>query len=309
MTARIALASLFVVAAVLARPWQTDLERWVLGVSVAAVVVLLAWWGGLFCTTMLRYRMAIWRRNHSKGNHSKTADPSRETVVLRVDPADPAQLPVAVSFLDRYGIVCDKVRVTHRDANGSRRSWISLTVAATDNLPALQARSSRIPLRGTAEVVGRRLADQLREDGWNVTIVDGVDTPVPSPAKETWRGMKDDAGFVSAYRVAVTDKLDDTLAEIAALAAPEVWTALEFTGDPARPRISVGCAVRSAEKPKAKAPVARLTPARGRHRPALEALSPLSVDRLEAAPAQPPKSLLSRTSVEHETPQEAGHPA
>lgn len=112
-----------------------------------------------------------------KRNHSKTADPSRETVVLRVDPADPAQLPVAVSFLDRYGIVCDKVCVTHRDANGSRRSGISLTVAATDNLLALQARSSRIPLRDTAEVVGRRLADQLREDGAGTSPSSTVSTP------------------------------------------------------------------------------------------------------------------------------------
>lgn len=66
--------------------------------------------------------------------------------------------------------------------------------------------------------------------------------------------MKDDAGFVSAYRVAVTDKLDDTLAEIAALAAPEVWTALEFTGDPARPRISRAAPCARRRSPRRKPP-------------------------------------------------------
>src|SRR5690349_11347100 len=160
MTARLALASLFIVAAVLARPWQTNTERWVLGVSVAAVVLLLAWWGGLFLTTRVARQIAVLRRNLAKSRPA--GKPGAETVTLRVDPADPAQLPVVVSYLDRYGIRCDKVRITHRDAGGNRRSWISLTVAAADNLAALRARSSQIPLRDTTEIVGRRLADHLR---------------------------------------------------------------------------------------------------------------------------------------------------
>ena len=299
MTARIALTAVFVVAAVLARPWQTDLQRWVLGVSIAAAVVLLAWWGGLFLTTRIGRALAIWRRNLSK--NGAPADPTRETVVLRLDHADLAQLPIAVGYLDRYGVVCDKVRVTHRDANGTRRSWISLTVAATDNLAALQARSSQILLRDTAEVVGRRLADQLREDGWAVTMVDGVDTPVPEGGKETWRGIKDDTGFVAAYQVKVTDGLDETLAEISRLDSPEVWTALEFTGKPVAPQLAVACAVRTAERPAARAPLSRLTPSRGRHRPALEALSPLSPARLEGTPAD--------FSPKHEVAEEVGHPA
>lgn len=304
MTARIALAALFIVAAVLARPWQTDLQRWVLGVSVVAVLVLFAWWGGLFLTDRIGRAFAMWRRNLSKDG--ETLDPSVETVVLRLDDADPAQLPTAIGYLDRYGITCDKVRVTQRDARGARRTWISLTVSAVDNLAALQARSSRIPLRDTAEVVGRRLADQLREGGWSVTMVDGVDTPVPESGKETWRGVKDETEFVAAYQVAVTDALDDTLAAVSQLEASEIWTALEFTGDPAAPRLAVGCAVRAAERPDAKAPVNGLTPARGRHRPALEALNPLSTTRLESTTAAVPNGMLS---VEHEATEEAGHPA
>ncbi|MGV0811135.1 type VII secretion protein EccE [Mycolicibacterium boenickei] len=308
MTARLALASLFIVAAVLARPWQTNTERWVLGVSVAAVVLLLAWWGGLFLTTRIARRIAMLRRNLAK-NQSAEQPVDSETVVLRVDPADPAQLPVVVGYLDRYGIRCDKVRLTHRDAGGSRRSWISLTVNAADNLDALRARSSRIPLRDTTEIVGRRLADHLREQGWTVTLVDGVDAPLPDPGKETWRGVKDDSGHVAAYRVGVTDKLETVLAGIGALPAQETWTALEFTGSPAHPQLTVGAAIRTQDRPSAKAPLAGLTPARGLHRPALAALNPLSTDRLDGTPARLPQALLQQPSVEHEIPQEAGHPA
>ncbi|NKZ15620.1 type VII secretion protein EccE [Mycolicibacterium septicum DSM 44393] len=306
MTARLALASLFIVAAVLARPWQTDTERWVLGVSVAAAVLLLAWWGGLFLTTRIARHIAVLRRNLAKNGPAE--NPDAETVVLRVDPADPAQLPVVVSYLDRYGIRCDKVRVTHRDADGVRRSWISLTVAAVDNIDALRARSSRIPLRDTTEVVGRRLADHLREQGWTVTLVDGVDAPLPDPGKETWRGVKDDSGFVAAYRVRVGDKLETVLAEIAAVPAQETWTALEFTGSPAQPQLTVGAAFRTGDRPARKAPLTGLKPAGGRHRPALAALNPLSSDRLEGTPAALPQ-VLPQASVEHEVLQEAGHPA
>ncbi|ORV29997.1 type VII secretion protein EccE [Mycolicibacterium conceptionense] len=306
MTARLALASLFIVAAVLARPWQTNTERWVLGVSVAAAVLLLAWWGGMFLTTRVARHLGVIRRNLAKKQPEAAVD--SETVVLRVDPADPAQLPVVISYLDRYGIRCDKVRVTHRDAGGTRRSWISLTVAATDNLDALRARSSRIPLRDTTEIVGRRLRDHLQEQGWTVTLVDGVDSPLPDPGKETWRGVKDDSGYVAAYRVNVTDKLEAVLAGIGALPAQETWTALEFTGPPAQPQLTVGAALRTADRPARRAPLAGLKPAGGRHRPALAALNPLSSQRLEGIPAAVPDGLVKK-SVEHEIPQEAGHPA
>lgn len=306
MTARLALASLFAVAAVLARPWQSPLERWVLGVSIAIVLVLIAWWGGMFLTTRIGRLFGMWWRNFSKGKEDKAVDPNIETVVLRVDPATEAQLPIVVSYLNRYGIRCDKVRLTHRDVDGTRRSWISLTVAATDNLAALQARSSRIPLRDTAEIMARRLADHLREEGWTVTIVDGVDTPLPDSAKETWRGVKDDSGFTAAYRVAVTDTLADTLAGVRALSARELWTVLEFVGEPSQPQLVVGCAVYTDERPGAKAPVPGLTPQQGQHRLALQALSPLSAVRLDGIPVDALDVLFEGPLLEHDIPQEAG---
>ena len=73
--------------------------------------------------------------------------------------SDALPLPLLAKYLNRYGIRADAIRVTSRDAvsdNGlrQRETWIGLTVSAAANLPALQARSARIPLRETAEVDG-----------------------------------------------------------------------------------------------------------------------------------------------------------
>ena len=79
-------------------------------------------------------------------------------------------LPLIAGYLDRYGIRADKVRITSRDnASGARETWIGLTISAVDNLVALQARSARIPLHETAQVAARRLADHLREIGWEAS--------------------------------------------------------------------------------------------------------------------------------------------
>jgi type VII secretion protein EccE len=193
---------------------------------------------------------------------------------LRVDAPNPSGLPVQLiaGYLDRYGIRCDKVRVTNRHVDGQTVTWIGLTVGAVDNLTALQARSPRIPLRDTAEVVARRLADHLREAGWHVTPVDEADTPVPHDAKETWRGLRDSSGYIAAYRVAADD-----LDKVRALPSSETWTALEITGTATDPHFVGSCAIRTDKKPTA---VANATPLNGRHRRALDALGPLSVARL-----------------------------
>lgn len=284
MTARIALASLFIVPAVMAYPWPSTADRWLLGVAVVAVVVLFAWWRGLFLTTIVGRRLAMWRRrNHSEGLHQSSA---YTTMLLRVDPSAPIELPLRViaGYVDRYGIRCDKMRITSRDVAAGRTTWIGLTLRATDNLDALRARSPRIPLRDTAEVAARRLADHLREIGWNVTIVDTSEAPAGASVKETWRGLRDASGYVTAYRVAVDDRLAGTLAEVWALPSPDTWTALEITGTATDPGITVVCVFRFGDRPSAKPPVAGLTLLRGRQRPALNALNPLSAGRLEAKP-------------------------
>jgi type VII secretion protein EccE len=149
MTARITLALLFIVPAGMAYPWPSIRDRWVLSAAVVAVIVLFGWWRGEFLTTIAGRRIAMWFR------HNRKASPSLEytSVLLRVDAPDTVELPLPLvaSYLDRYGIRCDKVRVTHRDADGQRATWVGLTLGAAENLTALQARSARIPLQDTAE--------------------------------------------------------------------------------------------------------------------------------------------------------------
>lgn len=158
----------------------------------------LAWWRGLFVTIIVARRLAMWlRRNHKDGAHQSS---EYTTVLMRVDVQHSDELPLRLiaGYLDRYGIRCDKVRITNRVIDGLRTTWIGLTLGAADNLTALQARSQRIPLRDTAEVASRRLADHLREIGWNVSIVDTADAPARGSAKETWRGLRDGSGYVAA---------------------------------------------------------------------------------------------------------------
>jgi type VII secretion protein EccE len=294
MTARITLALLFIVPAAMAYPWPSTADRWLLGGAVAAVVVLFTWWRGSFFTTMVVRRLAMWgRRNRTEGLHHSSADTT--TVLLRVDESEPGVLPLRLiaGYLDRYGIRCDNVRITSRDTAEYRTTWIGMTLRAANNLAALRARSPRIPLRDTAEVAARRLADHLREIGWNAAIVDTAVPPTDSSAKETWRGMRDGSGYVGAYRVAVDDRLPETLSEIWSLPSPETWIAVEITGTATDPGIAVISTVRSEDKPTSS-PVPGLTLLRGRQRPAIDALNPLSVDRLAAEPVSLPWDLLDQ---------------
>jgi type VII secretion protein EccE len=94
--------------------------------------------------------------------HTKKSRESESTTVLmRVEAPDPTGLPLPLiaGYLDRYGIRCDKVRVTTCDVDGARTTWIGLTLGAAENLTALQARSPRIALQNSAETVRRRLAN------------------------------------------------------------------------------------------------------------------------------------------------------
>ena len=281
MTARIALALLVIVPAAMAYPWQITTDRWVLGVATAVVLLAFAWWRGLFLTTMIGRRVAVWRRNHGKSGPR----PSNEvTVLLRVEAPDGAALPLQVlaGYVDRFGIRASKVRVTSVDGGGTRKTWVSMTLGATDNLAALRARSPEIPLYETAEVVGRRLADQLREAGLDAAIVDAVQGPLTVRGHETWRAVRDDgdpAGHLAAHRIPVDERLGDRLAEVWSHTAWETWTALEFGGTANTPTVAAICAFRTEEAPL-KPPLPFLQIQRGLQRPLLTALDPRSVDRL-----------------------------
>lgn len=295
MTARLTLALLFIIPAAMSYPWESTLQRWVLAAAAVVVIVLFAWWRGSFVTDMVAQRVAMFGRNHSKRKPKPT---SATTVVLRAEPGEAADftaaLPLALiaGYLDRYGVRSDAVRVTSRDVDGERTTWISLTLDAADNLTALKARSPQLPLRETAEVAARRLAEHLREAGCEVAVVDEADTPVPSSAKESWRGMRVKSGTTSAYRVVVDDRLAETLEATRFLEVPEIWTALEISGTSSHPNIAVACALRREGRTPLRLPVKGLTLRRGLHRPALEAMDPFAVQRLHGDAEPLPAGLL-----------------
>lgn len=296
---RITLALLAIVPAVMAYPWRTPRDYWLLGIAAAVVIVLFAWWGGLHFTTILRRRLAmIGRGNAVPASASDTAATALIRLGAPEDDSDVLPLPLIASYLDRYGIRADKIRITIRDnaSDVSRReTWIGLTVSAPDNLAALQARSPRIPLHETARVAARRLADHLREIGWEATTVAADDVPrlLTSNPRERWRGVQRGASdYLAAYQIRVDDTLPETLEAIRSYSARETCTALEIAGDNSRPTVAVACAFQTETGPDGKAPVDGLTPQRGNHLPALTALDLLSTRRLGGHAAAPENLLV-----------------
>jgi type VII secretion protein EccE len=292
---RITLALLAVVPAVMAYPWRSPRDLWVLGIAAAVVIVLFGWWRGLHFTTLLRRRVAIMRRAGRAVPESGSA--TKTTALLRLGPpfgdSDVLPLPLIAEYLDRYGIRADKIRITNRgNASDASRleTWSAITISAADNLAALQARSARIPLHETAQVAARRLADHLREIGWEAAIVAPDDAPrlLAPNARETWRAVQRGASdYVAAYRVRVDEGLPETLEAIRAHPARETCTALEIAGDATRPTIAAACAFLTDTPPGAGAPLAGLVPQRGNHVPALAALDLLSTQRLDGHTEEP----------------------
>lgn len=290
-TGRITLALLAVIPAAMAYPWPSVHDRWLLGIAAVVVILLLGQWRGLHFTTYLRRQLAMLRPGRQLDRGSPTD--VRTTALLRVNaPAnepDALPLPLVAGYLDCYGIRADAIRVTSRDTASKtgtrqRETWIGLTMSAADNLAALQARSTQIPLHKTAEVAVRRLAGHLREKGWTVVTAEPDDIPTlfASSARETWCGVwEGSAGYVAAYQVRADAELSRTLAAIQSHRAQETWTALEIAGAGGIRTLAVACALRTDNRPDRTAPLPGLTPQRGNHRPALMALDPLSAQRLD----------------------------
>ena len=277
-TGRMTLALLVAVPAAMAYPWSTTTGRWVLGVAIAVVLVLLAFWRGCHLTTIGWRRLALLRARPATAGHppvTHSVADARTTVALRVLDEDTDDLPAELiaDYLDRYGVRCESIRITRRRGPAGNATWVSLTVSAAANLAALQARSAELPLRETAEVVLRRLADQLREAGWQVSTAQPVVVPdlLGPQARQRWRAVADaDQGFVAAYTV---NDATAVLAELRALPSDEVWTVVEFTGGTTEP--ATACAIRSDELPGSP-PLPFLRPQNGLQRDALDALHPLS---------------------------------
>jgi type VII secretion protein EccE len=288
MTARITLALLVIVPAVMTYPWHTTPQKWILGIAVAVVLLVFAWWRGMFLTTMVARRLGVWRRNR-RGSEKPAS--GQVTVVLEVDEFAYDALPLVVSYVDRYGVRCDSVRVTERQLDGARWAWVSVTVAAESNLAALQARSSDLPVAETAEKVARRLADQLREAGVPVSVTDEAPSLPSENARETWRAFRDDDGYLTAYGLPADQRLPECLTTLAS--TTELWTVLEFSPGAT---ISAACAVRTANAP-ATAAVAGLTRESGRQGPLLAAMAPASAGGLGTRPGVLTAGLLADLSA------------
>ncbi|MGY4712722.1 type VII secretion protein EccE [Mycolicibacterium sp. CBM1] len=281
---RIALVVLAVVPAVMAYPWRTVPERWALAVAVMATVVLFGSWRGLHLTTIAQRRLGLLLcgRRRTRAIHQTVehcdAD-ARTTVVLRVlEGNGDLPLDLIAGYLDRYGVRCDAMRVTTRDISSRRTTWIGLTMSVTANLVALQSRSVTIPLRKTAELTARRLADQLRERGW---MVSGGDLDIPDllgpQAREHWATVADgSSGYVTAYSV-VGRSLPETLTSLWAGGFDEVWTVIEISARGA----AAACAIRSADLPGHAPPLSGLASSRGNQWAAVQALSPTSTKHLD----------------------------
>ncbi|AQT78274.1 type VII secretion protein EccE [Mycolicibacterium litorale] len=279
-TGRLAVVLSAIVAAVLAHPWRTETERWVLGVAAAVAVVSLVWWRGRYLTTIARQRVRIALGGTSIRQGEARTD-ATTTVLLRMSESD-RQVPLRllVGYLDRYGLVCDSVRLTTRTTAAGTTTWIGLTFDAARNLAALQARAQELPLQQTAAAAARRLVGELDEIGCTTTLVDDAPTAVADGARERWRAVSDSQGYVAVYGVG--EATEEALAAVRASAPGESWTVLEIDGTPALPRLSAAAAIRTDAAPSAAVPVPGLVPVPGRQAAALSALHPRSGARLIA---------------------------
>lgn len=290
--ARIALVLLAVVPALMASPWETTAQRWALGVGVIVTIVLLGWWRGLHFTTIVRRRLAMLRSRGRAHTGRPDASGARATAALRITPSaagGTVPLPLIATYLNRYGLRADAVRVTSRStrpAGGAATTdtWIGLTYSAAPNLAALQARSASIPLQRTVDIAVRRLADHLREIGWDTAVLadDEIPSLIDASARETWRSVVDGSGdHIAGYQVGVDAALADTLSRIRSANASETWTALEFAEDGGHRTVAAVCALRTDSAPDGSAPLAGLLPKQGNHRGTLLGLHPLSGSRLD----------------------------
>ncbi|AGZ50058.1 type VII secretion protein EccE [Mycobacterium kansasii] len=304
-TWRVTLAVSVGIAAALAYPWRSTHDRWVLAVAVLSVVVLLSYWRGVHLTTNARRRMAITRGrrpgiHRRRGSLFSASIDETATALIRVEPRagrrDALPLPLIASYLDRYGIRTDNIRIINNEKiTGIGQTWIALTVSAIANLAALQARAAHIPLDQTTHVVARRLADHLHELGWTTRVARPGDLPQfgAGTGRETWRAVvrNDGVDYLAAYRIDITDELPDVFTQIRSHPVAESWVVLEIARAATGFSLGAACVFRTAAMPRRRAPLAGMTPQHGNHRQALMALDPFAAQRLEGHTAVPDELL------------------
>lgn len=285
--ARIALVLLAATPAVMANPWETTAQRWALAVGIIVTILLLGWWRGLHFTTIARRRLSMLRSRGGAHTDRRDAAGARATAALRITASaagNAVPLELIASYLNRYGLRADAVRITSRASAGTTDTWIGLTYAAAPNLAALQARSASIPLQRTVDIAARRLADHLREIGWDTAIVadDEIPSLIDAGSREAWRSVVDGTGdHVAAYQVGIDAALADTISRIQAVNANETWTVLEVAEADGQQTVAAACALRTGSAPDGGAPLVGLLPQQGNHRNALLGLHPLSGIRLD----------------------------
>jgi len=155
----------------------------------------------------------------------------------------------------------------------------------------------------------RRLADHLREIGWEANTVSEDDVPrlIAPNARESWRVVQRGASdYVAAYQIRVGNTLPETLDAIRSHPARETCTALEIAGDGTHNTVAAACAFLTDTLPVGGAPVAGLTAQRGYQRLALRALDLLSTQRLDGHTNEP-AGLLAR--LDWPTPAAGAHRA
>lgn len=288
-TFRVTLVATLVTAGALALYRGDHADRWIAIATGVSALLLLVWWRGQFVTDTIGRWFAMLARRLRRRTPSEAGEvavsptDARTTVVLELETAAPGQdvpLDAISSYLDRYGVRCSSIRVTSADiGDDARRTWVSLTVSAADNLSALQARSPQIPLRRTAEVAARRLADHLRELGWTAQITESPGAPLETAAKEKWRAVSDDRGYLATYQVTVDGSLPETLESVWTSPAAETWTVAELSGEASSPSLVLVCAVRTSEAPATVASTPALRGCGGRQLATLDAMNPLSTKR------------------------------
>ena len=278
---RLTVVLLVVVSAVLAYPWRATNDRWVLGVAAAVVLVSLLRWRGRYLTTIVGQRLRVLLRRRmiqaAPADLHWAGTDAVATVLVRVDSRDrEPPFGLLAGYLDRYGLLCDSVRVTTRSTQADVTTWIGLTFSGARNLAALQGRSAQIPLRETAENAARRLIGHLREIGWTAKLADPDQVPdlVAAGARERWQSVTDARGYLTTYAA----KDPEGLAAVSSAAAAEAWTVVEIAGTSPLDRLRAGAVIRTEEPPKA--PLPGLVSLPGRQASALAALHPLSGARL-----------------------------